>query len=202
MIRRYIFIPNDNTPKVSEIEGISLEIFEGQGKSLAILEIDENFNSKIKENIIEVLGDVLFLERIYEMNQVNQYNASEGQLKLNIKEKKRFISHLFLQENNELLEEYIQIHARGMAWREITQNMKTVGVLDMELYINGYDAFLLMDTVLDFDIIEKGKLWTTLPREQEWQTYVSKYQRIDPQAKTMEKWKNLRLVKINKIDVF
>jgi L-rhamnose mutarotase len=198
MIRRYFFVPNEGASDISEIEGVSLEFYAGEGQKIAILEIEDSKSDSEKAQILNLLNATHLLSRIYEMNQENEYNAAEGQLKKDIGAKKRFLSHLKLQPDPQLLEDYIQVHAKGMAWSEITQNMVTVGVLDMELYLNGYDAFLMMDTEPDFDIVEKGKLWATLPREMEWQAYVSRFQKSATDAAPTEKWKPLdKISKIN-----
>lgn len=67
--------------------------------------------------------------------------------------------------------------------------MKTIDVKDMEIYLYGYQAFLIMDTTTSFDMGKEGELWGNLPREKEWQTYVVKFQKAGPKSKATEKWK-------------
>ncbi|MEM9986443.1 MAG: hypothetical protein AAF804_15220 [Bacteroidota bacterium] len=48
-----------------------------------------------------------------------------------------------------------------------------------------------MDTQEDFNLEEIGPRWQQLPREQEWQAYVAKFQRTDPGSSVLEKWQDM-----------
>ena len=48
---------------------------------------------------------------------------------------KRYCKTLQLENDAEFIEEYKKIHAMGNAWPEITQGMKDVGIIDMEIYL-------------------------------------------------------------------
>lgn len=131
------------------------------------------------------------LERIYELDQQMVYPSEEGQLKTDIGPKKRFVWTLFLQEDPELIATYKKIHGIGQAWPEITANMKSIGVKDMEIYLYQAQAFLIMDTKPDFDLEKIGPHWQKLPLEKEWQEYVGKFQRTNPQNSIQEKWESM-----------
>ncbi len=131
------------------------------------------------------------LERIYELDQEVVYRPKEGQLKNAIGPKKRFIWTLLLQEDTDLIAEYKRVHGIGQAWPEITANMKSVGVKDMEIYLSGTQAILIMDTIPEFNLEAVGPKWQTLPREKEWQSYVAKFQRTDPESSIQEKWQDM-----------
>ncbi|MEO1451489.1 MAG: L-rhamnose mutarotase [Bacteroidota bacterium] len=132
------------------------------------------------------------LERIYKLEQQVAYSPAEGQLKSNIGPYKRFVWTLLLQEDPELMAEYRRVHGMGMAWPEITSNMKSIGVKDMEIYLHDTQAILIMDTRPDFDLEEVGPKWQKLPREEEWQAYVAKFQRTDPESSIQEKWQDMK----------
>ena len=51
----------------------------------------------------------------------------------------------------ELIKDYKAAHAAGAAWPEITQGMKDVGILDMEIYLDGTSLIMIMDVVPEFD---------------------------------------------------
>jgi L-rhamnose mutarotase len=55
----------------------------------------------------------------------------------------------------------------------------------------------MMDTERDFDMEKDGKSWALLPREAEWQEYVSKFQKVDPTSKALEKWKIMQNIQIS-----
>ncbi|WP_083631311.1 L-rhamnose mutarotase [Labilibacter marinus] len=143
-------------------------------------------------------GDYQLLNRTYKMEQKQAYKAEEGQLiPLQKKDYSRFILTLEIINNPELAKDYVDVHGIGKAWPEITQNMKTVGIHEMELYLIGYRAFLIMDAKPNFDWSVDGEKWGTLPREKEWQSYVAKFQKTNPDSKAAEKWKTMKDISLN-----
>ena len=107
---------------------------------------------------------------------------------------KRFCKTLELNDDPQLIEEYKRVHARGNAWPEITQGMKEVGIVDMEIYIVGTRLFMVMDTVPDFDHDAAMAVLAKKPRQQEWEAYVSKFQRTSADASADEKWQLLERI--------
>ncbi len=106
----------------------------------------------------------------------------------NYKYYKRYCKTLLLEDDPQLIEEYKKVHAPGAAWPEITQGMREVGILDMEIYITGNRLFMIMDTVADFDHDRAMNELKKKPRQSEWETYVSKFQRTFADASADEKW--------------
>ena len=109
--------------------------------------------------------------------------------KQNYKEYKRYCKTLTLEDDPQLLEAYKRVHAAGTAWPEITQGMIEVGIVDMEIYIVGTRLFMIMDTVPDFDHDSAMAELAAKPRQSEWETYVSKFQRTSADASADEKWR-------------
>ena len=103
-------------------------------------------------------------------------------------EYKRYCKALTLENDAKLIEEYKKVHAPGAAWPEITQGMRDVGIIDMEIYILGTQLFMIMDTVTDFDHDEAMKVLATKPRQSEWEAYVSRFQKTSADASADEKW--------------
>ncbi len=87
-----------------------------------------------------------------------------------------------------MIEAYKKVHAPGAAWPEITQGMKEVGIIDMEIYIHGNQLFMIMDTVPDFDHDRAMKELAKKPRQSEWEAYVSHFQQTSANATADEKW--------------
>ena len=81
---------------------------------------------------------------------------------------------------------------------EITQGMIAVGILDMEIYITGTRLFMIMDTIPDFDHEEAMEKLATMPRQSEWEAYVSKFQKTSSKASADEKWQMIE--RIYKLD--
>ena len=105
-----------------------------------------------------------------------------------MKEYKRFCKALKLEEDPGLIEEYKKVHEPGAVWPEITQGMKDVGIIEMEIYILGTQLFMIMDTVPDFDHNKGMKELATKPRQSEWEAYVSRFQKTSAEASADEKW--------------
>jgi L-rhamnose mutarotase len=111
---------------------------------------------------------------------------------------KRYCKTLSLKDDAQLIEDYKKVHAPGAAWPEITQGMKDVGIIDMEIYIHGTRLFMIMDTVPDFDDDKAMTELATKPRQSEWETYVSKFQQSSSEATADEKWQLME--RIYKLD--
>ena len=101
---------------------------------------------------------------------------------------KRYCKTLQLEDNPKLIEEYKKVHAPGAAWPEILQGMREVGILDMEIYIQGTQLFMIMDTVPDFNHDKAMKELADKPRQAEWEAYVSQFQKTSAEASADEKW--------------
>ena len=102
---------------------------------------------------------------------------------------KRYCKVLKLQDNQSLIEKYKEVHKPGNIWPEITKGIREVGIIDMEIYIHGNIVFMIMDTVPDFDHEKAMKKLAGLPRQKEWEEYVSQFQQAGDKAATPEKWK-------------
>ena len=102
---------------------------------------------------------------------------------------KRYCQTLSLKNNPILIEEYRKIHSEEKAWPEIRAGIRAVGILEMEIYILGSQLFMIIETPLDFDWkIAMDKL-SNLPRQAEWEKYVSKFQDCPCLSSSAEKWK-------------
>ncbi len=93
-----------------------------------------------------------------------------------------------LKNDAQLIEAYKKVHAPGAAWPEITQGMREVGIIDMEIYLLGNQLFMIMDTVPDFDHDSAMVELATKPRQSEWEAYVSAFQQTSAEATADEKW--------------
>ena len=102
---------------------------------------------------------------------------------------KRYCQTLSLKNNPILIEEYRKIHSEEKAWPEIRAGIRAVGILEMEIYILGSQLFMIIETPLDFYMkIAMDKL-SNLPRQAEWEKYVSKFQDCPCLSSSAEKWK-------------
>ena len=58
----------------------------------------------------------------------------------------------------------------------------------MEIYSLGRQLFMIVETVDDFDWERDMARLASLPRQAEWEAYVSQCQGCDPNATSAEKW--------------
>lgn len=99
---------------------------------------------------------------------------------------KRYALALDLKDDAQLIAEYETYH-KGI-WPEITESIKNVGVLNMEIYRISNRLFMIMEVEDDFSFEEKAKADNANPKVQEWETLMWKYQQALPMAKPGEKW--------------
>ena len=108
--------------------------------------------------------------------------------KHNITSFKRFCKTMELRNDLQLIEEYKKVHAPGSAWPEISQGMKEVGIIDMEIYLLGTRLFMIMETIPEFDHDKAMAELAKKPRQAEWEAFVSKFQKTSGNATADEKW--------------
>jgi L-rhamnose mutarotase len=103
-------------------------------------------------------------------------------------EYKRYCKTLELENDPALIEAYKKVHAPGAAWPEISQGMREVGITDMEIYISWKQALHDYGNCSDFDHDNAMKELSQKPRQQEWETYVSQFQKTSSDAAAADKW--------------
>jgi len=105
---------------------------------------------------------------------------------------KRYCQTLELRDDREMIEKYVEAHAH--VWPEIQAGISSVGILDMQIFIDGNRLFMICDTVDDFDWERDNARLATLPRQAEWEAYVAKFQGCDPNAPSTAKWKLMKRI--------
>ena len=107
---------------------------------------------------------------------------------------KRYCQTLDLKDDPELIAEYRKRHTENEAWPEVLQGIRSVGILEMEIYILGNRLFMIVETPLDFDWDEAFARLAALPRQEEWETYMSIFQVARPGATSAEKWRMMERI--------
>lgn len=102
---------------------------------------------------------------------------------------KRYCQTMDLRDNAELIRKYKEAHDRDHFWDEIKQGIRSVGILEMEIYILGTRLFMIVETPLDFDWDSAMVRLATLPRQEEWEAYVAQFQQCNENATSDEKWR-------------
>ena len=103
-------------------------------------------------------------------------------------EVKRYCRTLDLKDSPELIAEYRRRHSRGCVWNEILDGIRRVGILEMEIYNLGTKLFMIVETPVDFNWDEAMARLATLPRQQEWEDYMSYFQQAASGSSSCEKW--------------
>lgn len=99
---------------------------------------------------------------------------------------KRYCQTLNLVDDEQMIRKYCDVHKN--VWPEIIEGQRQVGILDMQIYRRGRSLFMIMDTIDDFDFDRDMARLATLPRQAEWEAYVSRFQGCSANARSDEKW--------------
>ncbi len=107
---------------------------------------------------------------------------------------RRYCRTLDLKDDPELIKEYRKRHAEENFWPEILAGIKEVGILEMDIYLRGTRLMMILEAPADLDL-EAAMAWlATLPRQQEWEDYMSIFQVAAPGASSAEKWQPMERV--------
>jgi len=113
-------------------------------------------------------------------------NLKQGYTKETAEARKRFCQ--FLQLNSSTIEEYKYWHDSRNIWKEIPEGIRKAGILDMEVYLAGDMAFMIVETPPDFDWDAAFGRLATFERQAEWEAFVGKFQNSKEGARSEEKW--------------
>lgn len=107
---------------------------------------------------------------------------------------KRYCRTLDLKDDPELIKEYRRRHAEENCWPEILAGIKEVGILEMDIYIRGSRLMMILEVPVDLDLDAAMERLATLPRQQEWEDFMSVFQQAEPGASSAEKWQPMERV--------
>ena len=99
---------------------------------------------------------------------------------------KRYCQTLTLVDDEQMIAKYNEAHAH--VWPEVIEDQREVGILDMQIWRKGRNLFMIMDVNDDFDFQRDMSRLATLPRQAEWEAYVSQFQGCSANARSDEKW--------------
>ena len=105
---------------------------------------------------------------------------------------KRYCQTLTLVDDEAMIARYVEAHTQ--VWPEVIEGQRAVGILDMQIYRKGRSLFMICDTVDDFDWERDMARLARLPRQAEWEAYVSQFQGADPDARSDEKWQMMQRI--------
>jgi len=100
---------------------------------------------------------------------------------------RRFCATLDLMDNPELIRQYRQYHSTEFHWPEIKKGIKTVGILDMQIYLIGNRMFMVVQAKPDFQWDAQMQVLSNLDRQKEWGELMLNFQQALPGMKEV-KW--------------
>lgn len=103
--------------------------------------------------------------------------------------KKRYCQTLALKDDPELINEYQYWHSPENRWPEIPEGIRSVGILDMEIYLHGNLLFMIVETPIDFEWESAFAKLSGMNRQVEWEDFMSRFQQSPPGATSAGKWK-------------
>ena len=112
---------------------------------------------------------------------------SEGKIK-------RYVQYLEISDDPELLSQYKKWHSEEYHWKEIRDGIREVGILEMEIYLLGNHLTMIVDAPADLDWQAAMNRLATLPRQAEWEAFVSKFQGCSSEARSDEKWRPMERI--------
>ena len=101
---------------------------------------------------------------------------------------KRYCRMLNLKDDAELIRKYRHYHSREGIWKDVIEGIRSVGILEMEIYISGNHLFMIVETPEDFCWNEAMDRLGAMPRQREWEQFVSAFQDAGDKSDTPEKW--------------
>ena len=107
---------------------------------------------------------------------------------------KRYCRTMDLKLDDTLIREYIRRHSEGEVWTEILAGIREVGILEMEIYLLGNRLFMIVDTPIDFEWDTAMARLATLPRQQEWEDYMSLFQDCNAGDTATDKWQMMERI--------
>jgi len=101
---------------------------------------------------------------------------------------------LELKDDPNLISEYIYWHENEHIWPEIPRGIKEAGIINMEIYRHENKLFMIIEAGPDFNFERDMARLAGLPRQQEWEVFVSRFQRSEPGSSSAEKWKMMNKI--------
>ena len=104
---------------------------------------------------------------------------------------KRICLTLKLKNSPSLIKEYEYWHRKENIWKEITQGIRDVGIIDMEIYRHERTLFMILTLPEEFDFDKQMGNLRLLPRQQEWEAFMENYQDSQPGSSAAERWQKM-----------
>lgn len=105
---------------------------------------------------------------------------------------RRYVQTMRLRGDAALIARYCEAHDEAHFWREIGEGIRSVGILEMEIFIDGDVLVMVVEAPDNFRWDEAMARLATLPRQQEWEDHVAQWQDCSAGATSAAKWSMMR----------
>jgi L-rhamnose mutarotase len=89
----------------------------------------------------------------------------------------RFVLTLQLRPDPILLEKYVERHQA--VWPEVLESLRASGILRSEIFRNGYQLIMVLDTTDDFSLERKAAMDQANPIVMRWEKEMAEFQAVD-----------------------
>ena len=107
---------------------------------------------------------------------------------------RRFCMKLKLKNDPEMIKEYEEWHKKEKIWKEVPDGIRKAGILDSEIYRFDTTLIMILTVPDDFDFKKQMEYLAGLPRQAEWEDFMTRYQASKPGESSAEKWTKLERV--------
>lgn len=107
---------------------------------------------------------------------------------------RRYVQTMSLRDNPELISLYRKAHSKRDFWPEIKEGIRSVGILEMEIYILGTRLVMIVDMPDSLDWDDVMTKLAQLPRQAEWENHVAQFQNCTQGATSDEKWQMMERI--------
>ena len=107
---------------------------------------------------------------------------------------RRFCLACDLQDDPQLIEEYIEYHRSENVWPEIKQSLYDAGIEAMQIYRIGPRLMMIMEVDETFSLEKKATMDAANEKVQQWEALMWKYQASLPWAPDGVKWMPLDMI--------
>ena len=107
---------------------------------------------------------------------------------------RRYVQTMSLRDNPELIALYRKAHSEPEFWPEIKDDIRSVGILEMEIFILGTRLVMIVDMPDALDWDEVMTKLARLPRQAEWEEHVAQFQNCAKGTTSEEKWQMMERI--------
>lgn len=107
---------------------------------------------------------------------------------------RRYVQTMSLRDNPDLIALYRKAHSEPEFWPVIKEGIRSVGILEMEIYISGTRLVMIVDMPDALDWNDVMTKLAQLPRQAEWENYVAQFQNCAKGTTSDEKWQMMERI--------